>query len=393
MSSITILLFTILILLFIIHRLKRIETMIFNIDLKLKPKSPYTVYHKHYENRGMCRRRYKNQCRDARRACRRCKTTRYGKGGRRRTHCWISSRCIRRRTTNQSGCSNINGRHGWKISKRNIRSFCRHKRNRNYTTSTELKDSDAPTNSLDKFTLYDSKNNQLYQGDFTNKTCNNLNDYTTYRFENIDIPVDTTIKSYNISVGNDNFKLRDHEIDFRNETGNYMHEEKNKGGGIIGEQYEYKVNKQKMTWDEHENEAKKWGGHLASITSEDEHNHLKRLCNGLDTRGWTGPYIGGIRISSSSGTGPNNWKWIDGTTWNFENWGSREPNNNREQVAQMAGEKGFKWNDITKTRRCSGIYKKRGVEKNSKTWDLKEGGLYIYPDGNGIGNETSVNNN
>ena len=72
-----------------------------------------------------------------------------------------------------------------------------------------------------------------YQGDFTNKTCNNLNDFTTYRFENIDIPNDSIINSYTISVGNDNFKLIDHEIDFRNETGSYIRQEKNKGGGTI----------------------------------------------------------------------------------------------------------------------------------------------------------------
>ena len=366
--------------------------MIFNIDLKLKPKSPYTVYHRHYENRRTCRRRYHRQCKHARRACRRCKKTRQGKGGGKRTRCWISSKCIRRKTKNRTGCSSQNGRRGWKISKRNIRSFCRHKRNRKHTKTKEIRDSDATTNSLDKFTLYDNKNNQLYQGEFKNKTCNNLKNFTTYRFENIDIPDDTIINSYNISIGQDKFKLRNHKIHFRNKDGTYIYKENNKGGGTIGQQYEYKVNKKKMTWDQHENEAKKWGGHLASITSLDEHNHIKRLCKGLNTRGWTGPYIGGIRISKSRGTGPNNWKWIDGSTWNFENWGGGEPNNNREQVAQMAGEKRFKWNDITKTRRCSGIYKKRSLKNNSKTWNLKNGGLYIYPDGNGVSNEESVNN-
>jgi len=124
---------------------------------------------------------------------------------------------------------------------------------------------------------------------------------------------------------------------------------------------EYKVNKKKMNWQSHEDEAVKWGGHLASIHSLEEQKLVKKLSGSDQT--WTGarrrePHKG-------NGPGPEHWEWSDGSDWDFTFWAPGEPNNsgNREDRVHMASWFGpeHKWNDINRNHGdCAGVYKKDG---------------------------------
>ena len=58
------------------------------------------------------------------------------------------------------------------------------------------------------------------------------------------------------------------------------------------------------------------GGHLASAHSKEEIGFIQRLDNSSDEI----LFIGGIRDG-------NVFKWIDGTLFDFDNWGPTEPNN------------------------------------------------------------------
>tara|TARA_Y100000992_G_scaffold123281_1_gene80748 strand:+ start:9457 stop:11331 length:1875 start_codon:yes stop_codon:yes gene_type:complete len=133
--------------------------------------------------------------------------------------------------------------------------------------------------------------------------------------------------------------------------------------------YEYKLNKNSLTFTEHEEEAKKFGGHLASVTSEGEHDFLVELCKDFVGDGhYAGSYIGGQRLKPGTGKGDDTWKWTDGTPWGgYENWASNEPDDsgNSEDVLHLSDkERGFKWNDIGATRRMSGIYKRRKLDSS-----------------------------
>ena len=131
----------------------------------------------------------------------------------------------------------------------------------------------------------------------------------------------------------------------------------------------YKLDKNLRTFTEHEEEAKKFGGHLASITSEGEHNFLVELCKDfVDDGHYMGPFIGGQRLQAGTGKGDDTWKWTDGTPWGgYENWATGEPDDsaNREDVLHLSDkERGFKWNDIPTDRRMSGIYKRRKLDSS-----------------------------
>ena len=129
---------------------------------------------------------------------------------------------------------------------------------------------------------------------------------------------------------------------------------------------EYRLNEKKMTWQTHEDEAIAWGGHLTSITSEEEEARIKKLCEGLEMERFTGPFIGATRIGSGNGPGPEHWEWTDGSSWEFTAWGGGQPDNsgNREDCVHICGEMGLKWNDIHKDHRASAIYKRGG-----RPWD------------------------
>jgi len=109
----------------------------------------------------------------------------------------------------------------------------------------------------------------------------------------------------------------------------------------------------------HEDAAIAWGGHLASIHSQEEQEHVKELAKGHDM-----VWLGGRRIEphKGNGPGPKHWIWSDGTPWDFETWGSGEPNNSggREDRVQLMKHYQYKWNDIHKEHPQVAVYKRGG---------------------------------
>ena len=108
----------------------------------------------------------------------------------------------------------------------------------------------------------------------------------------------------------------------------------------------------------HEDEAVEWGGHLTSITSEEEQEHVRELSKKKSL------WIGGRRKEphKGNGPGPEHWEWSDGSPWDFTFWGPGEPNNSggREDRVHLLPRYGPKqrWNDIGKDSKHGGIYKR-----------------------------------
>ena len=122
--------------------------------------------------------------------------------------------------------------------------------------------------------------------------------------------------------------------------------------------FEYRWNGELLTRAEHEAEARKWGGHLVSIISERELQHVMSVMEGPIC------FIGAYRHGSGNGPGQDHWHWSDGSTWRFTNWRQGEPNDflEREDAAVMGKDDG-KWADDGPWRRA-GVYKKRAISSS-----------------------------
>ena len=124
----------------------------------------------------------------------------------------------------------------------------------------------------------------------------------------------------------------------------------------------YVLNKELKSWTEHEEQANRQGGHLVCIHSKEENDIVKSLVPKYQ-QGVMPNYIfiGARRIKeceatvagcTGSGTDGNYWSWVDGSKWDYTNWGNGEPNDcckgDTEGVGEPLGmmwESG-QWNDI-----------------------------------------------
>ena len=80
----------------------------------------------------------------------------------------------------------------------------------------------------------------------------------------------------------------------------------------------YKAIAGKMSWDEAMADAQKRGGHIATITSEDEWHAINRVLGSVPY----GYYLGGTD-EKTEGV----WEWITNEVWSFTKWAKGEPNN------------------------------------------------------------------
>ena len=129
-------------------------------------------------------------------------------------------------------------------------------------------------------------------------------------------------------------------------------------------------NPAQLTWDDHEDIAKKLGCHLASIHSDEEQEQVYIAAGSSNTRAWLGGVPPkGRKVSENA----DKWIWTDGTCMDYQNWFERQPSGRREDprgftCMEMLGEcsgscsgddsDGTQWNDLRcDTNPLAGVYR------------------------------------
>ena len=102
----------------------------------------------------------------------------------------------------------------------------------------------------------------------------------------------------------------------------------------------YTIIRSDMSWQKASEDAKKRGGHLATITSKEEQDEIERLLNQTDLHT---VWLGGQR----SGGG---FTWVTGEEFSWTNWAKGEPNNDTGDENYMDMYKNtsdvWGWNDV-----------------------------------------------
>jgi hypothetical protein len=168
--------------------------------------------------------------------------------------------------------------------------------------------------------------------------------------------------------------------------------------GGNGHAYELVVVPEGISWHEANDMARQMGGHLATLTSEEEHLFVFEQLAGdvsVYTDGFWGPLFGAYQDASADDYGEPNggWRWVTGETWDWSNWLPGEPSNGDgvEDVGQFAiqppsGELLGHWNDWYGASSAPVAFI---VEYpiRSFTWEADEGGnghvyeLVVVPEG------------
>ena len=112
--------------------------------------------------------------------------------------------------------------------------------------------------------------------------------------------------------------------------------------------------------EDHQNHAKKYGGNLASFHSVEE---LNSVISKFDNR--ASCWIGGkrkssgwdffTRITRSRIGNSSEWEWYDGSSWDYTNWHTNEPNTYSEGGVHVLSD--GTWNDATQSHSIPGLYK------------------------------------
>ena len=85
-------------------------------------------------------------------------------------------------------------------------------------------------------------------------------------------------------------------------------------GKVLYDGHYYQLFDEGITWTEADERCKKMGGHLVTITSEDEFNFCKTLLGDMSPKYC---WMGATHASGS-------WEWITGEPWSFTLWSSME---------------------------------------------------------------------
>jgi flagellin len=93
-----------------------------------------------------------------------------------------------------------------------------------------------------------------------------------------------------------------------------------------------------ITWSDARVDAETKGGHLVSITSEEEMEKVSKIAPDSDSRN--------LWIGATDGNEEGVWEWVTSESWNYTNWASGEPNN-YNKLEHYAHKKAndVKWND------------------------------------------------
>ena len=105
----------------------------------------------------------------------------------------------------------------------------------------------------------------------------------------------------------------------------------------------YRIYDVSITWEEARVYCENYGGHLATITSQEEQAVINSLLD--DNCSKNGYWLGGIRSN-------NNFIWITGEQMNYTNWASSQPDNDhgtedKVMLYNYAGSRLGKWNDLS----------------------------------------------
>lgn len=103
------------------------------------------------------------------------------------------------------------------------------------------------------------------------------------------------------------------------------------------DRHKYEIFRETLTWEEAKAACEAKGGHLATITSQEEQKMIESL-NTQNSKLW----IGGYKNSAGE------WCWVTGEPWEYQNWGDGEPNNSSNVVADESCVAVWpvKWNDL-----------------------------------------------
>jgi hypothetical protein len=108
-----------------------------------------------------------------------------------------------------------------------------------------------------------------------------------------------------------------------------------------------------INWDDARTQAQSIGSgwDLATVTSQAEHDFL--FANLYPTADPNNPvvnyWLGGYQDPTNETVAGDNWKWVTGEPWSYENWATDEPNDysgaGSEQYLAIDDRWGWKWND------------------------------------------------
>ena len=103
----------------------------------------------------------------------------------------------------------------------------------------------------------------------------------------------------------------------------------------------YSLYNKNLSWSSAEAWCEAIGGHLVTITTQEEQNVVATLLTDAKLRQY---YIGGSD-SATEGT----WKWVTEESWNYSKWNSGEPNdtNSGEDYATIYKDYSTSWNDTS----------------------------------------------
>lgn len=123
-----------------------------------------------------------------------------------------------------------------------------------------------------------------------------------------------------------------------NEGGSDNENSNNNSNSTISRRYEI-ISERNLTWEEAKQKCEEAGGHLVTITSQEEMDYIYETLDIGNGRYWIGAY----RDDDS------NWMWVTGEEWDYTNWNEGEPNdssnvksNENRAVTWSQG----KWNDL-----------------------------------------------
>ena len=123
--------------------------------------------------------------------------------------------------------------------------------------------------------------------------------------------------------------------------------------------YRYEFNSTNMSWNAHQNEARRRGGNLVCIHNKKVSDYITRNFLHRCPGGW-GHWIGAFRTNNKSyDRSSRSWRWIDGSSWTYENFLRKhyEPNNWREDKAHTWKHNVYgSWNDLPGSYKLPGVY-------------------------------------